>query len=122
MRLIETNTDLQKGWSIGPWNSELQEAVGFATSGIDEPHLHKTVTEIYLIASGTSRIQVEKRTVSLKSGDILIIEPGEAHTFLESSADYFHFVLHLPALGGIIEPSDKVLVRKEDFILPFEEN
>jgi hypothetical protein len=31
---------------------------------------------------------------------MLVVEPGEAHTFLESSDDYFHFVVHSPGLAG----------------------
>jgi hypothetical protein len=45
-------------------------------------------------------VRVEQETVHLKACDVLIVEPGEAHTFLEYSNDYFHFVLHTPALSG----------------------
>jgi quercetin dioxygenase-like cupin family protein len=43
---------------------------------------------------------VERETVELQAGDVLVVEPGEAHTFLESSNDYSHFVLHTPGLSG----------------------
>lgn len=35
----------------------------------------------------------------------LNIEPGEVHTFIESTEDYFHFVLHCPPIQG-----DKVVI------------
>jgi hypothetical protein len=35
-------------------------------------------------------------TVQLGAGDMLVVEPGEAHIFLSSSGDYLHFVLHPP--------------------------
>ena len=34
--------------------------------------------------------------VRLRSGDVVVIEPGESHISLESTPDYFHFVLHAP--------------------------
>ncbi len=89
-----------KGWYAGPWNSTLSVAIGYANEGIDEPHVHTRVTEIYMIGRGTSTMRVEEATVTLEAGDMIVIEPGEAHTFLSSSPDYFHFVAHVPGLPG----------------------
>lgn len=101
-----------KGWFAGPWDSGLDISVGFANQGVDEPHVHVRITEIYLIARGSSSIRVESETVELESGDILIIEPGEAHTFLASSDDYLHFVVHSPGLAGAEARADKQLVPR----------
>jgi hypothetical protein len=38
--------------------------------------------------------------MTLSGGDMIVLEPGEAHTFLESSPDYFHFVIQTPGLAG----------------------
>jgi antitoxin component HigA of HigAB toxin-antitoxin module len=54
MQIVRGNFTNQKGWHTGPWNSELPISVGYANAGIDEPHLHERITEIYLIAHGTS--------------------------------------------------------------------
>jgi quercetin dioxygenase-like cupin family protein len=51
--------------------------------------------------------------MELQAGDVLVVEPGEAHTFLESSDDYFHFVVHSPGLAG-----DKSAVPRERLGLP----
>ena len=56
--------------------------------------------EIYLVAQGTSVLRVEQRTVSLSAGDVLFLEPGDAHTSLDGSTDYLHFVIHAPGLFG----------------------
>ena len=85
-----------KGWCFGHWNSSLEVAVGYANEGIDDPHVHTRLAEVYLVARGTSVMRVEQETVELSSGDVIVIEPGEAHTFLSSSPDYFHFVVHTP--------------------------
>jgi hypothetical protein len=31
---------------------------------------------------------------------MLVVEPGEVHTFTESSPDYFHFVVQAPFVKG----------------------
>jgi quercetin dioxygenase-like cupin family protein len=101
-----------KGWFIGPWNSGLAISVGFANKGIDEPHLHNQITEIYLVARGVAEIRIEKETFKLQTGDIIILEPGEAHTFLSNSPDYFHFVLHTPGLNGESARKEKSVVPR----------
>jgi len=99
MRIEHADTS-SKGWYLGPWNSPLGVSVGYANEGIDEPHLHTRISEIYMVARGSSTIRVNNETVTLHAGDIIVVEPGEAHTFLSSTSDYFHFVLHTPGLAG----------------------
>src|SRR5512139_1294598 len=82
MRLAQADLAAAKGWYVGPWNSDLPIAIGYANAGIDEPHVHVQITEIYIVARGTSEIRVEQETITLHAGDMIILEPGEAHTFL----------------------------------------
>jgi mannose-6-phosphate isomerase-like protein (cupin superfamily) len=86
MRVERIKADA-KGWFAGPWDSDLTVSIGYANEGVDEPHVHSLITEIYLVARGSSCIRVEDKTVELQEGDALIVQPGEAHTFLSSSAD-----------------------------------
>ncbi len=111
MRIEKAAHDVAKGWTLGPWNSALPISLGFANQGIDEPHLHRRMTEIYLMARGTAVLQVEGSTVTLGPDEIIVIEPGEAHTFLSSSPDHFHFVIHVPGLQGEEARADKVAVH-----------
>lgn len=112
MHLAKAYPTLAKGWSLGPWNSELPLALGYANAGVDEPHRHTRITEIYLVAQGTAEIRVEDRTVTLAAHDVLVVAPWEAHTFLSSSPGYFHFVLHVPALPPAEAAADKVPVPR----------
>ena len=112
MRLEQADLTSAKGWHLGPWNSDLPIAIGYANAGIDEPHVHARITEIYLVARGTSQIRVEQETITLQAGDLIIIEPDEAHTFLSSSPDYFHLVVHMPALSGDDARRDKQSVAR----------
>lgn len=99
-------TDKPKGWYVGPWNSDIPIPIGYANEGINEKHYHAQMTEVYLIAKGTSVAVVDEVAISLQAGDILIVEPGEVHTFSASSEDYLHFVLQTPFVQG-----DKELVE-----------
>ncbi|TAK24070.1 MAG: cupin domain-containing protein [Chloroflexota bacterium] len=100
MRLDRADPALPKGWYAGPWNSDLTVSVGYANEGIDEPHVHTRITEIYLVARGESVMRVGQESVALMPGDMLVIDPGEPHTFLSSLPGYFHFVFHIPGLSA----------------------
>ncbi|MBI3941996.1 MAG: AraC family ligand binding domain-containing protein [Chloroflexi bacterium] len=113
MVIKKADAALAKGWFAGPWNSNLAISVGYAFTGIDEPHLHLETAEIYLVAQGTAMIRIGQETVALYAGDMLVVEPGEAHTFLSSSADYLHFVIHTPGLAGEAAINDKRLVSRD---------
>jgi quercetin dioxygenase-like cupin family protein len=68
--------------------------------------------EIFLVARGTSVICVEKESVELKMGDVIVVNPGEAHTFLSNSGDYYHFVFQAPRKGQEFRTGDKALVER----------
>jgi quercetin dioxygenase-like cupin family protein len=99
-------TQPAKGWFFGPWNSAVPIPIGFANQGINEPHYHAHMHEIYLVAQGTSTVIVHGQTITLHAGDALAVEPHEVHTFTRSSPDYLHFVLQVPFVAG-----DKVVVE-----------
>jgi len=56
--------------------------------------------ELYLVARGTSTALVNGHVVILRAGDLLVVEPGEAHTFTSSWDDYMHFVVQTPFVPG----------------------
>ena len=89
-----------KGWFVGPWDTDLPIAVGWADRGVNEPHRHELMNEIYLVARGESVAEVAGQEVRLTVGDMLVVEPGEAHTFISSSEDYLHFVIQTPFVGA----------------------
>lgn len=105
MRHITPPRDQPKGWAIGPWNSDLPIPIGYANQGMQELHAHSEMYEVYLVASGISLAVVDGVELPLQAGDILVVEPGEAHSFRHSSPDYFHFVLQTPFV-----PGDKQLI------------
>lgn len=112
MRIEHTNPDVAKGWYLGPWNAEVTISVGYANEGVDLPHYHRRMTEIYCVARGTAEMRVSEESVTLHADDVIVVEPGEPHTFVASSPDYFHFVIQTPALQGDKAAEDKVLIAK----------
>jgi quercetin dioxygenase-like cupin family protein len=108
--MIHTTIDPQqpKGWLFGPWNSAIPIAVGYANEGIAERHYHTQIYEVYLVARGSCTMQIDDQTLTLTAGDVVAVELNEVHTFLASSPDYLHFVLHSPVV-----PGDKVVVAAE---------
>ena len=94
-----------KGWYRGLVHPALP-LIGFANQGINERHYHRELREVYLVAMGSSTIVVGETSISLYAGDVIVIEPSEVHTFVKSTPDYFHFVLHCPPIKA-----DKVIVR-----------
>jgi mannose-6-phosphate isomerase-like protein (cupin superfamily) len=112
MRIEKADPNKAKGWYLGPWNADLGISLGYANAGIDEPHFHREMTEVYFMAQGTATLRIEKETLLLAEGDVIVIEPGEAHTFLASSPNHLHFVLQTPGLQGEQARLDKVLVPR----------
>lgn len=89
-----------KGWFVGPWNSRVPVAAGWADRGVDEPHRHAEMHEIYLVARGESTAVVAGQPIRLRAGAMLVVEPGEVHMFTDSSTDYPHFVVQAPFVRG----------------------
>ncbi len=109
MHLFHLELHHPKGWFTGPWDSNLAISIGYANSAIDESHKHTRITEIYLVGRGIAEMRVEGETLHLEAGDVVVVEPGEAHTFLSSSPDYFHFVVHSPGLAGKEVVEEKII-------------
>lgn len=112
MRIEDADENVAKGWYLGPWNSSLDISLGYANRGVDEPHFHRRMQEVYFIARGTVEMRIETETVTLHAGQMIVVEPGEAHTFLACSPDHFHFVIQTPGLQGEQARQDKVPVQR----------
>lgn len=116
MRIEKADETIAKGWYTGPWDSDLDISLGFANESVDEPHYHQQMTEIYFMARGTTTMLIGDQIIELVANDVIIVEPGEVHTFLSSSPDHFHFVIQTPGLIGDAAKADKVLVSAASII------
>ena len=112
MRLLKTDTGAAKAWMDGPWISGLPIALGSAAAALDVAHVHATVTEIFLAGRGDAMARVDHRSIELTSGDILVVEPGEARAILSASPNLMMFVIHVPGDDGALG-DDKTVVGRD---------
>jgi len=52
-----------------------------------ERHVHDDVEEIFIVLQGKGRLPVEEEVHDAKTGDVIIIEPGENHHMGSSEED-----------------------------------
>jgi mannose-6-phosphate isomerase-like protein (cupin superfamily) len=112
VQLKHADAQRAKGWYAGPWDRSFLLPVGYANAGIDDPHLHMQMTEVYLIARGTAEVRIDQDTIRVEAGDMLVVDPGEAHTFLTNSPEYFHFVLQMPGLSPEEVRAERITVSR----------
>ena len=96
-----------KGWFVGGFSPSVFETTDFEVAvkkynagDNEEKHFHTIATEITVVVSGSIRM-VDK---VWKSGDIIVLEPGEATDF-EAITDAINVVVKVPGALG-----DKYLV------------
>jgi mannose-6-phosphate isomerase-like protein (cupin superfamily) len=74
----------------------------FVTPGgtLAAPHVHPKQTERFEIVSGTLTLQVGRKKVEAKAGDVVVIEPGTPHNFWNRGEETVRFNVEVrPALG-----------------------
>ncbi|MBT4498301.1 MAG: cupin domain-containing protein [Gemmatimonadetes bacterium] len=108
MRIVQPDLNIDKGWFAGPWDSDLDISIGYANTAVNEPHYHRTMTEIYFFARGQVSMVVDGQEICFTEKSGVIIEPGEVHTFLSCSDDHYHFVIQTPGLQGEEARADKI--------------
>lgn len=93
---------MTNGWFVGDFaptaleTSAAEVAVKPYSAGACEArHVHKVATEVTLILNG----EVEMSGVRYKSGDIIVLAPGEATDF-KAITDVITVVVKLPSVKG----------------------
>ena len=95
-------SDMKAGWFVGDFLPtcyklpECEVACKYYKKGdSEERHVHKVATEITVIASG----HVDMNGVEYRSGDIILLEPGESADF-NVLEDTTTVVVKMPSLLG----------------------
>ena len=70
MKGYTPDCDIAKGWFAGSWDSDLAISVGYANTGVDEPHFHKSITKLYLVALGSAAIRVDGKVIVLQERSV----------------------------------------------------
>lgn len=105
--MIVANVDGWNGedWFVGPWNSGAPAAFAFGGHAGAQSHVHDTMYEAYLVASGSATLIIEHVEHELQAGMIAVVEPGEAHYFAAKSSDFRHFVVQTPFVENDKRPA-----------------
>ena len=105
--------DMVGGWFVGNFDPSVLRTAAcevackhYAAGAHEAAHVHRVATEVTLIAAG--RVQMCGRT--FVTGDIVILEPGEATDFtaIDSSTTV---VVKLPSVAGDKYPVDLPAAR-----------
>ena len=120
MRVERADPSIDKGWCAGPWNSDLTVSVGYANAGVDEPHVHSRITEIYMVARGVAEMRVEQETITLEAGDMIVVEPGEHKVVWDGATDsgdraasgVYSVKMEAPGRGGGFRGTRKLVLLK----------
>ena len=64
--------------------------------GVDEQSPH-TEDEVYVVAAGRARLESDDGVVEVRPGSVLYVPAGEAHRFVDVTADLALIVLFAPA-------------------------
>ncbi len=92
---------LQKeGWYLTEAGLPVQVGVKKGATPFSKKHLHRTMAEYFLLLEGDLRLKVNEETLEMKKGDLVMVEPGEAHEVLYASPDALLFLLMPPPVAG----------------------
>jgi quercetin dioxygenase-like cupin family protein len=99
MRIIRRLLD-REGWHLAEAGLPIQVGVKFGASPFGKKHLHKTMAEYFLLLAGDLRLNVNGEILEVAQGDLVVVEPGEAHEVLHASPDALLFLLMPPPVEG----------------------
>jgi len=77
----------KEGWQLIESVLPVQVGVRHGTSPFGKRHLHKAMAEYFLLLEGELRLQVKEETLEMGKGDLVVVEPGEAHRVIQASPD-----------------------------------
>ncbi|WP_299266225.1 cupin domain-containing protein [Halorientalis sp.] len=75
------------------------EVMQFEAGDEDPMHAHRE-DEIYVVDSGAGKINVDGDTTEVSEGDVIHLEPGTDHQFLDFEDELVMTVLYAPAKGS----------------------
>lgn len=91
---------LQKeGWHLAEAGLPIQVGVKLGASPFGKKHLHRTMAEYFLLLAGDLRLDVNGEVLEVAAGDLVAVEPGEAHEVLHASPDALLLLLMPPPVA-----------------------
>jgi quercetin dioxygenase-like cupin family protein len=93
----------REGWHLKQAGLPVQVGIKSGATPFSGPHRHRTMAEYFYLLEGELRLRVDAREVETKKGDLVVVEPGEAHQVVRASRDSLLLLLMPQDI-----PNDKV--------------
>ncbi len=93
----------REGWHLKESGLPVQVGIKSGATPFSGPHRHRTMAEYFYLLEGELRLRVDKRELEMKKGDLVVVEPGEAHQVVRASPDSLLLLLMPPDV-----PNDKM--------------
>lgn len=77
----------KEGWHLRDGGFPIQVGTKSGATPFSGPHLHKTMAEYFFLLEGEIRLRVNDETILVRRGDLVVVEPGEAHEVLHATSD-----------------------------------
>jgi mannose-6-phosphate isomerase-like protein (cupin superfamily) len=55
------------------------------------PHAHPDCEECFFVIEGAAEVTIDSQVIGISSGDFLVVEPNEVHTFKNKSKEAFKY-------------------------------
>lgn len=106
--IIKKKIEQEKEWLFNDGSQPFQVKIVQARELNPVEHYHKAMHEYFFLLQGTAVILVDGNKYELAKGDLLVVEPGEAHKVADYSPDMQLLLLMPPPV-----PNDKVIVSEK---------
>jgi len=90
----------KEGWHLAEAGKPIQVGVRSGATPFGGKHLHKAMAEYFLLLAGDLRLCVSGEVLEVRKGDLVVVEPGEAHEVLHASPDALLLLLMPPPVEG----------------------
>ncbi len=104
--IIKRNISQEKEWLFADGSLPIQMRIVQPGDFNPIDHYHKTMCEYFFVLCGAAVLSVAGENYKLGKGDLLVVEPGEAHKIVDYSADMQMLLAMPPPV-----PDDKVIVE-----------
>ena len=88
----------KEGWHLREGGFPIQVGIKSGVTPFSGKHLHKAMAEYFYLLQGEIRLQVDETILELKTGDLVVVQPGEAHEVLHASPDALLLLLMPPPI------------------------
>ncbi|MCU0237486.1 MAG: cupin domain-containing protein [Acidobacteria bacterium] len=89
----------REGWHLRE-GMPIQVGIKSGSTPFSGPHLHRTMAEYFYLLAGEISLRVDRQEIIVRKGDLVVVEPGEAHEVLSASPDARLLLLMPPFVAG----------------------